>query len=162
MNTELPDKFSTLGKRIRYLRGTKKAAEYAEKLGVHANTLLNYERGERPPNSNFLVKLCHLEQVNADWLLLGISENEKPALKVGYKRPLLEHIGSAARELAPPGLGPRFGKMLAMAYEQAVLYEVDPQRAGEIIKNLVDLLEPKSKNGGHDAGNANQTCRTAC
>jgi len=154
MVTKLPEKLSPLGKRIRFLRGERNAAEYAEELGVHANTLLNYERGERPPNSTFLAKLCHLEKVNADWLLLGISSSEKTTPKVGYKRDLLEIIGSAAHERAPQKLGPRFGKLLAMAYEQAVLSEIDRQRVGTIIKDLVDLLEPKSKIGDCNARNA--------
>lgn len=65
-------------------------------------------------------------------------------MEVRYKRSLLEHIGSTAHELAPPGLGPRFGKLLAMAYEQSVLHEVDRACVGTIIQDLVGLLEPNT------------------
>jgi len=162
MNAKLPDNLDSLGERIRFLRGARSAGEYAGKLGVHANTLLNYERGERPPNSNFLVRLCQLEEVDAGWLLLGISEEEKATLEVRYQRSLLEHIGSTAHELAPPGLGPRFGKLLAMAYEQSVLHEVDRACVGTIIKDLVGLLEPNTTRGDGDAGNTHQSCCTTC
>jgi transcriptional regulator with XRE-family HTH domain len=160
MTIKLRENLGSLGERIRTLRGRRTAAEYAEELGVHANTLLNYERGERPPNSDILAKLCQLEQVDANWLLLGIALRQKTKPTVGYKRDLLEMIGSAAHELAPHRLGSRFGKMLVMAYEQAVFCDVDKQRIGTIIRDLVDLLEPKG--GGCDARNADQDCRPAC
>lgn len=159
---DLPETLESLGKRIRFLRGKRNATEYARKIGVHANTLLNYERGESSPNSNILIKLCQLEQVGADWLLLGVSAQANTAETVRYRREVLELIGTAAHELAPPKLGHRFGKLLAMAYEQAALYKIDQQSVEKIIEDLVELLEPKTRIGSCDARNTNQDSRTAC
>ena len=165
MIVESPENLISLGKRIRFLRGRRTAPEYAAELGVHPNTLLNYEKGERPPNSHVLSKLCQLEQVDANWLLWGTAGQEKAGRMMAYKRDLLETIGNLAHEQAPNQIGSRFGKMLTMAYEQAALNEkLDHQKVRTIIRDLVDLLEPKSKIGRHDGNgrNPNQDSCAAC
>ena len=62
----------TLGKRIRDIRGTQSQEEFALKLAVHKNTLASYERDQRQPDSEFLVKVLSLyPDINPAWLLLG-------------------------------------------------------------------------------------------
>lgn len=62
---------TTLGKRIRELRGDVSIAELSSELENHRNTLLNYESDRKKPNADFLVSLCNKFKANADWLLLG-------------------------------------------------------------------------------------------
>lgn len=61
-----------IGDRIRKLRGNELQASFAAKLGVHKNTLGRWERGERFPDSNDLVKIieCYPD-INASWLITG-------------------------------------------------------------------------------------------
>ncbi|APG24005.1 XRE family transcriptional regulator [Syntrophotalea acetylenica] len=61
-----------IGDRIRELRGNIHLDQLAEKLGVHPNTIRNYENGKRSPDTEFLAKL--LEEIpgtNPGWLLTG-------------------------------------------------------------------------------------------
>jgi transcriptional regulator with XRE-family HTH domain len=61
----------TISDRIRTARGEASRKDFAALLGVHAQTLGNYERGGRLPDSAFLEHLCTLCRVNPAWLLLG-------------------------------------------------------------------------------------------
>jgi phage repressor protein C with HTH and peptisase S24 domain len=47
-------------------------AELADKLGIHKNTMANYERGERFPDVNILLKILEVfSDINPSWLLTG-------------------------------------------------------------------------------------------
>lgn len=62
----------TLGERIRELRGDMQQAELAEKLGIHKNTMMNYEKGERSPDVHILQKLLAIfPETSPAWLLTG-------------------------------------------------------------------------------------------
>lgn len=59
-----------IGARITRVRGQQSQAAFARKLGVHKNTVGNYERGERKPDSDFLTALARVG-VNIHWILTG-------------------------------------------------------------------------------------------
>lgn len=59
-----------IGKRIAYIRGVSSQQAFAAKIGVHKNTLGNYERGERTPDAEFLSKLANIG-VNTHWVITG-------------------------------------------------------------------------------------------
>lgn len=62
----------SVGERIRELRGEMQQAELADKLGIHKNTMANYERGERFPDVNILLKILEVfPETNPAWLLTG-------------------------------------------------------------------------------------------
>lgn len=48
-------------------------AKFAERAGMHANTLCNYETGDHTPDGYTLMKLCRELGISADWLL-GLEE----------------------------------------------------------------------------------------
>lgn len=63
-----------LGRRLRTIRwevGDPQREEFASRLGLHVNSLANYERGDRIPNLDVL--LAYRENLNVDlhWLLTG-------------------------------------------------------------------------------------------
>lgn len=65
--------FSTeLGKRLVSIRGRVTQKEFARSIGIHKNTLIRYERGERLPDAWVIMQLRELHEVNPLWLLSGI------------------------------------------------------------------------------------------
>lgn len=64
----MPESFS---ERIASLRGSSSRKDFAETLGIHANTLGNYERGERTPDVEFAALLCRKLDISPRWLLTG-------------------------------------------------------------------------------------------
>lgn len=61
---------TTIGERIEQVRGSRNQAEFARMLGVHKNTLSNYERNKGTPDANFITKLVDMG-FSAHWLLTG-------------------------------------------------------------------------------------------
>lgn len=66
------------GVRLRDCRGIGKTTEYAERVGVSQQTWNGWERSRSEPSFTTLVKLCHLFNVSADYLL-GISSEKHPS-----------------------------------------------------------------------------------
>jgi transcriptional regulator with XRE-family HTH domain len=60
----------TIGGRLTLIRGGKSQSAFAREIGVHKNTLGNYERGDRTPDGGFLTRLV-LAGFNANWVLTG-------------------------------------------------------------------------------------------
>jgi phage repressor protein C with HTH and peptisase S24 domain len=76
----------SIGDRIRELRGEGQQAELADKLGVHKNTLANYERGDRFPDASILLKILEVfPDTNPAWLLTGEgSKNRSEPVQGGF------------------------------------------------------------------------------
>lgn len=64
------DKIEGIGERITHIRGGLSQAAFAEMLGVHKNSLGNYERENRTPDAVFLAKLV-AKGYDANWVLTG-------------------------------------------------------------------------------------------
>jgi transcriptional regulator with XRE-family HTH domain len=59
------------------------AGEFAEIVGLEAETYRRYERGETEPKLATLVKIKRVTGVPLDWLITGTEEKSaRPALKV--------------------------------------------------------------------------------
>lgn len=71
------DMIEGIGSRLALIRGSMSQAAFAEKLGVHKNSLGNYERENRTPDAGFLAKLI-ANGYDCNWLLTGVGE---PRLK---------------------------------------------------------------------------------
>lgn len=82
-----------IGERIELVRGKKSREVFAAELGVHAQTLARYEKGERLPDSAFLEGLSKRYSVDPGWLLTGVGE---PFLK------------SASVQTSVPAASPEF------------------------------------------------------
>jgi len=67
---------TSIGERIRKLRGKESVTSFSNKIGVHRNTLPRYESGERKPDTDFIATLCREYQVSPTWLLLGEGPKE--------------------------------------------------------------------------------------
>ncbi|MBQ7607508.1 MAG: helix-turn-helix domain-containing protein [Desulfovibrionaceae bacterium] len=62
---------TTISERITQVRGNLTQRDFAQKLGINANTLRSYENGRSLPNQEFLKQVCVQFSVSPSWLLLG-------------------------------------------------------------------------------------------
>lgn len=61
-----------VSERIKKIRGEKSQEEFSAEVGVHKNTLSRWERGERTPDHNDLIRLLEIHpEINPAWLLTG-------------------------------------------------------------------------------------------
>ena len=61
----------TTGDRIRRVRGALSQIEFAGRMGADKNTVGRYERGERTPDGDFLVRIRTEFGTDLTWLLTG-------------------------------------------------------------------------------------------
>jgi len=59
-----------IGERLALIRGDRSQASFAAEIGIHKNSLGNYERGNRTPDSTVLEKLMQAGY-NANWVISG-------------------------------------------------------------------------------------------
>jgi len=76
------DTIEGIGSRLALIRGSMSQAAFAEKLGVHKNSLGNYERENRTPDAGFLAKLI-ANGYDCNWLLTGVGKPELQNLNQG-------------------------------------------------------------------------------
>jgi transcriptional regulator with XRE-family HTH domain len=92
--------FFEVGARIAALRGAMKQSEFAERLGVHRNSVVGWEAGKRLPDGESLVRMS--EQFNADIhvLLMGKQGGLAPELRPDEEKLLADYRAahSDARE----------------------------------------------------------------
>lgn len=87
------DKFmSTLGEKLRELRGASSQREMAEAVGIKWNAWARYEAGGSLPGAEMLEKICRVHACSADWLLgLPKSAAQTAAQSAAKSAPLLAH-----------------------------------------------------------------------
>lgn len=62
---------SSVGERIKEIRGALTQREFADSLGITAQAVINYERHGRIPSRAILNKISTIYTVTVDWLLTG-------------------------------------------------------------------------------------------
>ncbi|GAB6037671.1 hypothetical protein JCM15519_38360 [Fundidesulfovibrio butyratiphilus] len=62
---------STTAARLKFIRGKRTQAEFAQVAGIHKNTLGRYERGESEPDLVAARQICLAFGVEPKWLLFG-------------------------------------------------------------------------------------------
>ncbi len=62
---------STLGERIRNIRGKTSQMQFSASLGIAQTKLSRYERGTTSPDLDFLVQLSRQYAVDLEWLITG-------------------------------------------------------------------------------------------
>lgn len=65
---------STMGKRLKALRGALTQAEIAKQLGIPQTTWSNWEKGRNKPDLGLIDKLCTEFGVSIEWILFGRGE----------------------------------------------------------------------------------------
>ena len=128
----------TLGKKIRLIRGARTIVSFVEGYGICPNTLINYEADRRKPDAEFLARLCAQEEVDPSWLL-GLQDTGGGKIK--YQREILEMVAVEATKLDVVPLGPKFGKLLTLAYERAVITPAESRQIETIVRDLRAFLD---------------------
>jgi len=62
-----------VGARISQVRFPFSQTKFASSLGIPENTLMHYEKEEKPPDSEFLTRIYEVYRVDPIWLLTGES-----------------------------------------------------------------------------------------
>ena len=60
---------STIGERMRELRGATSLREMAEAVGIKFNAWARYEAGGALPGAEIIQRICRAHDCSADWLL---------------------------------------------------------------------------------------------
>lgn len=75
----------TVGRRIRFLRGSMSQAEFAEKAGVSRSAIANYETGRTNPGRDVLTKIAHAFEVSPELLISGdVRDVEELTAALGF------------------------------------------------------------------------------
>ncbi len=73
-------------KEVRLSRGLTQQA-FASKLGIVQGVLSDVERGKKYPSDTLLIALCHLYEINEEWLLTGNGEVSRKVILQEGDRP---------------------------------------------------------------------------
>ena len=91
---------STIGDRMRELRGPSSLREMAEAIGIKYNAWARYEAGGSLPGAEIIEKICRVHSCSADWLL-GLTDGREPT-GAKPKTPMvnLDELRATATQLA--------------------------------------------------------------
>ena len=73
--------FFEAGSRVAALRGSMKQSEFAERLGVHRNSVVGWEAGKRLPDGESLVRMSEEFGADVSFILTGKSGGAAPRLR---------------------------------------------------------------------------------
>ena len=62
---------TSLGERLKALRGKRSQDEFSQLIEININTLRGYEQGSRSPNADTIVGICEKTNTSPNWLLFG-------------------------------------------------------------------------------------------
>ena len=62
---------STLGQRLKTLRGEEKQGPFAKRIGINSNTLRAYEADRNSPTADTILSICSKLYASPVWLLTG-------------------------------------------------------------------------------------------
>ena len=71
---------STIGNKIREIRGKESRSEFAARFDIHPNTLMRWEKDERSPDVEFIKKVALSYQISPEWLISDRGERDAPAI----------------------------------------------------------------------------------
>lgn len=78
---------TAIGERLAEIRGSKSQGAFADELGIHKNSLGHYERGNRVPDAEVLLKLVGMG-FDANWILTGKGSPRPEARSVNLNQDL--------------------------------------------------------------------------
>ena len=91
---------STIGERMRELRGPSSLREMAEAIGIKYNAWARYEAGGALPGAEIIEKICRVHACSADWLLGLTDGREMIAAKPKPPTVNLDELRVTAAQLA--------------------------------------------------------------
>lgn len=88
---------SSLGKRIKAIRGTESQLKFGERLGVDRTTVGSWEIGRHEPSIDILKEIAKIGGVSVDWLCGVVDElsyEDEQLLKNPKWHPLIKYANS--------------------------------------------------------------------
>ena len=151
-----------VGLRIALIRGEKPQSEFSDLIGIHKNTLGNYERGDREMGVFALARLVDLGW-NANWLLTGEGPERleslgsgESAAAAGNSQDLRPEELSIAIELAEEALRGKWLPKREYAEVIAGIYAMLTE--GLPYADILDLTRPtKESKAKHGAGDGSRS-----
>jgi len=140
------------GSRLEIARGKMSRKAVSIKMGIHANTYGNFERGDRWPDAGFVINFCKMFNINPTWLLTGQGPMHMPDNSTGLETELLEKIIAKVEEhLNDAKMILSTGKkaeIISILYEEALEKEEWREQLGidKKTKRFIKLLS--NENGG--------------
>ena len=96
---------STLGDRLKQLRGSLSQSDFAASIGVSQRTIGHYEKNERQPDAEAIKNICANFQVSPSWLLFG-QEEKSPASAISKRQYSSQHTENTENsKKLPPTVG---------------------------------------------------------
>lgn len=112
-----PASHTTMGERIRAVRGNLSQQAFSDLAGVHPKTIAKYESGERGISAEALAKICQaVPGINPEWLLMG-SGNRMRRGDHGVGTDNDDPTASLPSP-PPPGLGERLRRVMGLFGDQ--------------------------------------------
>ena len=92
---------SSIGDRMRELRGASSLREMADPVGIKFQAWARYEAGGAIPGGEIITKICRAHACSADWLL-GLTDGRESTAMMKSRAPTvnLEELRSTATQLA--------------------------------------------------------------
>lgn len=140
---QIPEEYQAIAHRLRVARGHISQAEVGKSLGIHKNTIGNYERGERLPDVVVFARLCKLYGVTTQWVLTG-TEHEQAASDNDAKISSREKLDPA--QWLVEDVIENYGIALGGQQKQAV---IDVLRKFILTQTRALISAVKIKNEGH-------------
>lgn len=157
-----------LSDRIRSIRGQMGQVEFAEKIGSSQSSVSAYEKGQRKPDYEVLVRIAKEFGVPLDWLLLDEEEKESSNIRLGRlpKQALYPGIGERIRKIRGTLTQKEFAGCLGVTQRTIVNYEtLDRVPKGEVTKKICRQFGVSEKwllTGSEEEDNPAQQEVTAC
>lgn len=76
---------STLGKRIRLIRGEETQAEFADRVGIAKGSIGGYENDKNSPSAEAILKICLKNGISFEWLLTGLGPMRLNDTPIGHQ-----------------------------------------------------------------------------
>lgn len=73
---------STIGDRLKEIRGDESQETFAGRFGIHRNTLARWESGERTPDLDFVIKMVLELGYSPEWVLTGAGPTRASAAAI--------------------------------------------------------------------------------
>ena len=124
---------STIGQRLKSIRGSRTQAEFSRQYSIHKNTLARYERDERAPDAELLLELAN-DGYDVNWILIG-----KGAEKIAEPAASYDEINWEQLEEVIKGIE------MIIAHKKRTMR---PDRKAELIKLLYQYYTGHSNREG--------------
>ena len=154
-----------LSERIRAVRGQMGQVKFAEKIGSSQSSVSAYEKGQRKPDYEVLVRIAKEFDISLNWLLTGEESAlpQAPQVQRSSNRISYDGIGERIRKIRGTNTQTEFARCIGVTQRTVVNYEtLDRVPKNEVIEKICEQFRVSkewllSGNGPMNATNEPQS-----